>query len=87
MTDEPRSGEKARNKKRAEGTIARRMPSNIPEEHRETDDTRLEWLWNQRLIVVQNIYSNSSMDGRLEDQAAPRTRAQAMRSLMFAVLL
>ncbi|QKY80412.1 hypothetical protein SEA_PABST_54 [Microbacterium phage Pabst] len=54
------SGEKLRNEKRKAGAIARRMPSNIPEEHRTTDDTRIAWLWNQRLIVVQNIWSNTS---------------------------
>ena len=37
----------------------RRMLSNIPEEHRVSDDTRLEWLWMQRVIVVQNIYSKT----------------------------
>lgn len=54
------SGEKLRNEKRRAGAIARRMPSNIPEEHRTTDDTRIAWLWNQRLIVVQNIWLNTS---------------------------
>ena len=29
---------------------------NIPEAHRVSDDTRLAWLWNQRLSVVQSIY-------------------------------
>uniref|UniRef100_A0AAU8EIS7 Uncharacterized protein n=1 Tax=Microbacterium phage RicoCaldo TaxID=3230836 RepID=A0AAU8EIS7_9CAUD len=38
----------------------RAMLRNIPEEHRTTDDTRLEWLWMQRLIVVQNIYMNTN---------------------------
>ncbi|QDF17005.1 hypothetical protein SEA_YELLOWPANDA_55 [Microbacterium phage YellowPanda] len=57
---EATSGEKLRNEKRKAGAIARRMPSNIPEEHRTTDDTRIEWLWNQRLIVVQNIYVHTS---------------------------
>jgi hypothetical protein len=37
----------------------RKMLNNIPQEHRKTDDTRLEWLWNQRLIVVQWIYTNT----------------------------
>lgn len=34
----------------------RKMLNNIPEEHRGTDDSRIEWLWSQRIIVVQNIY-------------------------------
>ena len=37
----------------------RAMLRNIPQEHRATDDTRLEWLWNQRIIVVQNIYTHT----------------------------
>ena len=42
----------------------RKMLSNIPEEHRITDDARLEWLWMQRVIVVQNIYlkTNNNRD-------------------------
>ncbi|QYC53821.1 hypothetical protein SEA_EUGENEKRABS_51 [Microbacterium phage EugeneKrabs] len=64
---EATSGEKLRNEKRKAGAIARRMPSNIPEEHRTTDDTRIEWLWNQRLIVVQNIYLNT---GNIRDRMA-----------------
>ena len=38
----------------------RKMLSNIPEEHRITDDARLEWLWMQRVIVVQNIYMKTN---------------------------
>lgn len=30
--------------------------SDIPEKHRATNDTRLVWLWNQRLVVVQMIF-------------------------------
>lgn len=42
----------------------RRMLTNIPEEHRTTDDTRMEWLWMQRIILVQNIYlkTNNARD-------------------------
>jgi len=36
--------------------VERKLRSNIPDEWRASDDTRLEWLWNQRLIVVQSIY-------------------------------
>ncbi|QNN98102.1 hypothetical protein SEA_FEDE_54 [Microbacterium phage Fede] len=38
----------------------RKMLSNIPDEHRLTDDTRLEWLWMQRVIVVQSIFMRSN---------------------------
>ena len=64
---EATSGEKLRNEKRSVGAVARRAPSNIPEEHRTTDDTRIQWLWNQRLIVVQNIYMNT---GNIRDRMA-----------------
>lgn len=36
--------------------IVRRLRSDIPEEHKVTDDARLEWLWNQRLAQVAAIY-------------------------------
>lgn len=32
------------------------LPVNIPEKHRLSDDTRIAWLWNQKLKSVQNIY-------------------------------
>ena len=51
--------EKSRNDARSKGLVSRRMYSNIPEEHRTTDDTRIEWLWNQRLIQVQNIWQHT----------------------------
>ena len=54
-----KTGEKARNEARSKALVARRMMSNIPEEHRATDDTRAQWLWNQRLIQVQHIYQNT----------------------------
>ena len=48
----------------SEIVAVRKMLSNIPEEHRITDDARLEWLWMQRVIVVQNIYlkTNNNRD-------------------------
>ena len=33
--------------------VARRLRSEIPDEHRKSDDTRLRWLWNQRMAVVE----------------------------------
>lgn len=38
----------------------RAMLTNIPEEHRLTDDSRFEWLWMQRVIVVQNIFMKTN---------------------------
>ena len=40
--------------------IVRKLLSNIPEEHRVTDDARLEWLWHQRLAVVQKIFTETT---------------------------
>jgi len=36
-----------------------RFRSQIPEDHRESLDTRLVWLWHQRFGTVQTVYSNS----------------------------
>ena len=32
----------------------------IPEKHRATLDTRLVWLWNQRMGVVQSVWVNGT---------------------------
>jgi len=40
--------------------VVRKLLSNVPEEHRITDDARLEWMWNQRLATVQNIFTNTT---------------------------
>lgn len=31
----------------------------VPEAHRDSLDTRVAWLWNQRFGTVQNIYNHS----------------------------
>lgn len=36
--------------------------STIPEKHRATLDTRLVWLWNQRMGVVQTIWVAANAD-------------------------
>ena len=44
----------------AEGTeVARALRREIPSAHCTSDDSRLMWLWNQRMIVVQSIYVNT----------------------------
>lgn len=40
--------------------VVRRLRTSIPEEHRLSDDSRIAWLWNQRVIVVQSIYKNTT---------------------------
>jgi len=37
----------------------RKIRTTIPEEHRISDDARIVWLWNQRMITVQTIYMRS----------------------------
>lgn len=37
----------------------RKYRKEIPEKHRQSMDTRLVWLWNQRFGTVQQIYSHS----------------------------
>lgn len=37
----------------------RRWRSEVPEAHRHSMDTRLQWLWNQRFGTVQTVYTKS----------------------------
>ena len=39
--------------------IARKFRNQVPDDHRESLDTRLLWLWHQRFGTVQTVYSNS----------------------------
>ena len=39
--------------------IARKFRKEIPPAHRESLDTRLRWLWNQRFGTVQTIWKDS----------------------------
>ena len=39
--------------------IVRKFRNQVPEDHRESLDTRLLWLWHQRFGTVQTVYSNS----------------------------
>ena len=34
--------------------------SNIPEKHRVSNDSRLQWLWMQRLVIVQSVYERTN---------------------------
>lgn len=43
--------------KRGEIVSTKRVYRNIPEKHRVSDDSRIQWLWNQRFEVVQTIFS------------------------------
>ena len=39
--------------------LVRKLRSEIPNDHRSSSDSRMEWLWNQRLAVVASIYMRS----------------------------
>ena len=43
----------------AENEIVPRLLQEIPAKHCASNDTRLQWLWNQRLAVVQNIFDKT----------------------------
>lgn len=42
-----------------EVATTRRVYRNIPDKHRSTDDSRIQWLWSQRMEVVQQIFANT----------------------------
>ena len=42
-----------------EMVLARKFRNQVPDDHRESLDTRLLWLWHQRFGTVQTVYSNS----------------------------
>lgn len=42
-----------------EVVIARKFRNQVPDDHRDSLDTRLLWLWHQRFGTVQTVYSNS----------------------------
>jgi hypothetical protein len=46
----------------------RKLRSEIPDDHCDTDDSRFEWLWMQRLATVASIYARSN---------SPRSRLAA----------
>ena len=37
----------------------RRFRTTIPDAHRKSIDTRIQWLWNQRFGTVQQVWQNS----------------------------
>ena len=38
---------------------ARRFRNSIPDAHRKSIDTRIQWLWNQRFGTVQQVWQSS----------------------------
>jgi len=39
--------------------VVRKLPSEIPIDHCSSSDTRIWWLWNQRLAVIQSIFART----------------------------
>lgn len=37
----------------------RRYRNEVPQAHRKSIDTRIQWLWNQRFGTVQSVWQNS----------------------------
>ena len=38
----------------------KRFRKEIPAKHKQSLDTRLQWLWNQRFGTVQQVYTNTT---------------------------
>jgi len=55
--------------------VTSKFRQSIPPEHRGSVDTRLRWLWMQRLGTVQSVWKNS---GDWEDQLAATIILQAV---------
>jgi len=55
----------------------RKLRSDIPEEHRASDDARFEWLWMQRLATVGSIYMRTK---NIRDRMAAKVVLDATMS-------
>ena len=66
-----------------DNAVVRRLRSEIPAEHKKTTDTRLQWLWMQRLAVTMNIKLNSK--DPLDVMAANLTIAAAWTNYMPSI--
>ena len=42
-----------------DGEVTRPLKSEIPSEHCASNDTRLVWLWNQKMATAQSIYART----------------------------
>lgn len=61
----------------AELVVTRKYRNRIPESHRGSLDTRILWLWNQRLGTVQTIW-RASQSGDVLDHTAATLILQAV---------
>lgn len=56
----------------------RKFRTSIPEAHRVSLDTRIQWLWNQRFGTVQMIWKASQEQGEVLDHTAATLILQAI---------
>lgn len=59
-------------------TPARKFRKTIPEKHRASLDTMLQWLWHQRFGTVQTIWQESQAQARVLDHTACTLVLQAI---------
>lgn len=56
----------------------RKFRTSIPEAHKASLDTRIQWLWNQRFGTVQMIWKASQENGEVLDHTAATLILQAI---------
>lgn len=56
----------------------RKFRQTIPEVHRQSVDTMIQWLWHQRFGTVQTIWLTSQEQGRVLDHTACTLILQAI---------
>jgi hypothetical protein len=57
---------------------ARKYRGTIPDAHRVSLDTRIQWLWNQRFGTVQTVWMTSRSNGEVLDHTAATLILQAI---------
>ena len=77
--------EKQRALARAQGKMKRRLLHRIPQEHRLTDDSRIEWLWMQSAAQVMGIREHT--DDIQDRMAATLVLTAAVMGEMQAIEL
>lgn len=56
----------------------RKYRTSIPDAHKASLDTRIQWLWHQRFGTVQTIWQNSRENGEVLDHTACTLILQAI---------
>jgi len=58
--------------------VNRKYRTSIPEAHKASLDTRIQWLWNQRFGTVQTIWKTSREQSEVLDHTAATLILQAI---------